>query len=44
MEKKMNDVVDTINILDDNDRQKVLDTMKENAKNNEQKIMKVMMK
>ena len=38
MEKKMNDVVDTINILDDNDRQKVLDTMKENAKNNEQKL------
>ena len=37
MEKKMNDVADTINNLDENDKQKILETIKENAKNNDQK-------
>ena len=33
----MNDVADTINNLDENDKQKILETLKENAKNNDQK-------
>ena len=33
----MNDVADTINNLDENDKQKILETIKENAKNNDQK-------
>jgi len=37
MDKKMNDIADTINNLDDKDKQKVLTTIKENAKNNEEK-------
>lgn len=37
VEKKMNEIADTINNLEENDRQNVLESMKENAKNNEQK-------
>ena len=37
MEKKMNDIAEIINNLDDTDKKKDLDTMEENAKNNEDK-------
>ena len=33
----MNEITDTINNLEDTDKKKVLDTMEENAKNNEDK-------
>ena len=37
MEKKMDDIAEIINNLDDNDKKIVLDKMEENAKNNEEK-------
>ena len=37
IEKKMNEIADTINNLDENNKQKVLEKMKENAKTNEDK-------
>ena len=37
LEKRMNDIADTINNLDDKDKQKILTTIYKNAKNNEDK-------